>query len=414
MLAAPSLPADSAVAAASGKAEKKKALLQSLLAAEAKKKKEEEMLAEEARQVNEQLLSLQQALQKHRVDLSAKDRTEFDALWGMDSNGSIICDDNLSSQGRLPYKLGLWCLGKKRGPSVSTLIRKELHEVARQVKAEIHDLGYPDLSPREKTKRLLFLFQCDLLPGLSGQILSSKGQRDNLTSIRRPVAPWQKAAGYLTVLIVDAAMLFFVFLFALQQSKVRQAAWLRSFLIWLLCEVCFVSTLVVLVVHYCIPCFVVLGDVGHIGQKLQESVSAYHRSLLDRAGGDDNNKERGPEEEEFNSADFLFVSTRVARLYPALAAAKVIGQFRTVWPRRSYQHVSDAAQTYQNNGFKFFVGSFGTILIFTLQSFLYLPEGLQDAVVRGFSAGGVGYLAVLHGQLFDQQPGLAFIPLFAI
>ena len=130
-------------------------------------------------------------------------------------------------------------------------------------------------------------------------------------------------------------------------------------------------------VHYCIPCFVVLGDVGHIGRKLQESVSAYHRSLLDRAGGDDNNKERGPEEEEFNSADFLFVSTRVARLYPALAAAKVIGQFRTVWPRRSYQHVSDAAQTYQNNGFNFFIGSFGTILIFTLQSFLYLPEGLQ-------------------------------------
>lgn len=38
----------------------------------------------------------------------------------------------------------------------------------------------------------------------------------------------------------------------------------------------------------------------------------------------------------------------------------------------------------------------------------------EDAVVRGFSAGGVGYLAVLHGQLFDQQPGLAFIPLFAI
>ena len=101
-----------------------------------------------------------------------------------------------------------------------------------------------------------------------------------------------------------------------------QAAWLRSFLIWLLCEVCFVSTLVVLVVHYCIPCFVVLGDVGHIGRKLQESVSAYHRSLLDRARCADN-KEGGREGEEkederFNSADFLFVSTRVARLYPDL------------------------------------------------------------------------------------------------
>lgn len=134
------------------------------------------------------------------------------------------------------------------------------------------------------------------------------------------------------------------------------------------------STLVVLVVHYCIPCFVVLGDVGHIGRKLQETVSAYHRSL---ARGADN-KEGSPEEEEqFNSANFLFVSTRIARLYPDLAVSKVIGHFRTAWPRRSYQHVSDAKQTYQNSGFGFFFGSFGTILLFTLQSFVYLPEGLQ-------------------------------------
>ena len=38
----------------------------------------------------------------------------------------------------------------------------------------------------------------------------------------------------------------------------------------------------------------------------------------------------------------------------------------------------------------------------------------EDAVVHGLSAGGVGYLAVLHAQLFDQQPGLAFIPLFVV
>jgi hypothetical protein len=240
MLAAPTSP-PAASAAVVGKAEKRKALLQALIAEDAKKKKEEEKQAEEDRQVHEQLVSLQQALQKHRADLSAKDRTEFDgtpslwtyvyvlvyyyslpllvtALWGMDSNGSFIGDDNLSGLGRSTYMFGR-CLGKKRGPSVSTLIRKELREVARQVDAEIHDLGYPDLSTREKTKRLL---QCDLLPGLSGQILTSKGHRDNLTSRSRPVAPWQKAAGYLVVLLVDAAMLFYVFLFALQQSKVRQ------------------------------------------------------------------------------------------------------------------------------------------------------------------------------------------------
>ena len=57
----------------------------------------------------------------------------------MDNNGSFIGDDNLFDQGRLSFKLSQ-CLGKKRGPSVSTLIIKELREVAKQVKAEIHDL----------------------------------------------------------------------------------------------------------------------------------------------------------------------------------------------------------------------------------------------------------------------------------
>ena len=131
------------------------------------------------------------------------------------------------------------------------------------------------------------------------------------------------------------------------------------------------STLVVLIVHYCIPSLV-LGDVGHIGRKLQESVSAYHRSLVERARGVD-----GSQEEEFNAAAFLFVSTRVAHMYPDLAVAKIIGHFRTPWPKRSYQRVSDAAQTYQNSGIKFFVGSFGAVLLFTLQRFVYLPAGLQ-------------------------------------
>lgn len=49
----------------------------------------------------------------------------------------------------------------------------------------------------------------------------------------------------------------------------------------------------------------------------------------------------------------------------------------------------------------------------TLLIVVYLSLSV-DAVVHGFSAGCVGYLAVLHAQLFDQQPALAFLPLFVI
>ena len=137
----------------------------------------------------------------------------------MDKNGQFV---ECSPPSLLAQLLSCMRISGSQGLSVKALLQTELGEVARQVRAEI-DMGYPDLSSREKTKRLLFLFQCDLLPGLSGQVLSSKGSRDTLTSAR-PVAPWQKAAGYLTVLLLDAAMLFYVYLFAMQQSKVRQVS----------------------------------------------------------------------------------------------------------------------------------------------------------------------------------------------
>jgi hypothetical protein len=76
-LAAPISP-DSLSSSASGKLEKRKTLLHSLFAAgEAAQEKEKQ--AEEDRQVHEQLVSLQHALQKHRANISsAKDKTEFD------------------------------------------------------------------------------------------------------------------------------------------------------------------------------------------------------------------------------------------------------------------------------------------------------------------------------------------------
>ena len=86
-LAAPtSHPDSSPVTSAVGsrKREKKKEkvmLLQSLFAGGAGwQEKEKEEQAEEDRQVHLQLVSLQQALQKHRAALSAKDRAEFDGI----------------------------------------------------------------------------------------------------------------------------------------------------------------------------------------------------------------------------------------------------------------------------------------------------------------------------------------------
>ena len=290
--------------------------------------------------------------------------------------------------------------------SVYDNLLNELDEVNRQVSVELDELGFDKLSNREKAKRLMYLFQCDLLPGLSGQILNSKSSRE--ATVKGSVSLPMKLLGYGTVLLANAGMLFYIFLFALQQSKTRQSAWLQSFLIWLLCEVFFVSTIVVLVVHYFIP-NMIRDDVSKIGEKLRETLSEYHRDFT-KGGKDSSNVEN----QSFNSAEYLFVSTKLAKQVADLPVARAITHFRTTFPRRSYQHVSDASDSYRHSGMAFFFRSFGTIILFMIGNYMSLPGGMQDGIIHGISALGIGYLTLLHAKLYDIFPALAFLPLFVV
>ena len=291
--------------------------------------------------------------------------------------------------------------------SVREILLSELSSVKRQVHTELDVFDFATLSNREKGKRLLFLFQCDLLPGLSSKILTAKKDRD--VAVRASVSLSKKIAGYATVLLVNTGMLVYIFLFALQQSKTRQNAWLQSFLIWFMCEVLFVSTIVVLLLHYVIP-NLTRHDVDKIREKLKDSLSAYHVSLASANHRTESEDTKSP----FNTADYFFVSARLAKRFPDLSVSKVIAHFRTPWPRRSYLHIDDVSQLYKNGGIAFFFSSFGSILLFMLGCYVQLPLGLQEGIVHSTMALGVGYTVLLHAQLFDLYPALAFLPLFVL
>ena len=302
----------------------------------------------------------------------------------------------------------------KRPKSFRNSLLSELSSVKQHVREEIEEFDFAGLSLRDKGKRLLYLFQGDLLPGLRGQILCAKGKRDN--SATKPVSLTAKVLGYVVVFLSNAGMLFYIFLFALVQSKSRQDAWLQSFLLWLMCEVLIVSTVVVLVVHYFIPSFI-QRDVEKIGEKLQQSVIAYHESLAANRHDDGAiiaSTYADDRDDNFNAAEFLFVSSQVAKRFPDLPVSKVIRQFHTPWPRRSYERVHDASQSYKNNGVAFLLGGFATILLYMLESFVQLPQGFQDGLVRSTAALGTGYMVLLHAQLFNFYPALAFLPIFLV
>jgi len=290
---------------------------------------------------------------------------------------------------------------KSEIPNVRNIVLFELHKVAEKVRREWSTMESSAIGDRAKAKHLLFLFQCDLLPGISGQILSSKGARDN--SSTRSVSVRTKMTGYFVVFVVNAGMLFYIFLFALQQTKFRQNAWLQSFLLWLLTETLFISTIVVFVIQFVVPSLI-MKDIG----KLKYKIANIMREFQENSGSA---VAVASKRNSFNAADFLFVSTHLAKQLPHLQVAQMIAAFSTPWPRQSYQHVQDVSKSY-NKGVSYALGSFSGIMLFMLGTFVNFPEMAQDAFIHVVAGAVVGYTVLLHTQLFDVFPALAFLPLF--
>jgi low affinity Fe/Cu permease len=127
-----------------------------------------------------------------------------------------------------------------------------------------------------KNKRLLYLFQKDLLPGIHGMILEAKASRDEV--ILKGSSTQAKLLGWIYLGVTNVGMLFYILLFALTQTTDRQQAWGQSFALWLVAEIFIVGTLIVLIMHVWIPA-ITMTDVLSIQKKLTETISNYQKNL---------------------------------------------------------------------------------------------------------------------------------------
>lgn len=320
-------------------------------------------------------------------------------LWGLDAEGRFY--------GSVPShssSLSQLCGGTAK-PNVYNIIIEELRRLRAEEERHTAFIESETVSDSEKERRLIHWFQCDLLPGVSGQILASKCARDHTISEVKLVSFEQKCLGYAVIVSLNLGMVFYIFLFALQQSNSRQSAWLQSFLLWLLTEIVFVSTLTVVVLHIVVPSFI-MKDVVKLREKITDIINDYGRKMRGKEG------EQKADDGEFNATDFFFLSKKLAQRVPHLRAAQLISQFRTPWPRQCYQRVKDVSTSY-NRGLQTGLGNFvGTVLVFFLSSFVNFPHSVQDGAVHMVGTTVVGYLVVLHSQLFLIAPVLAFLPLF--
>ena len=294
----------------------------------------------------------------------------------------------------------------KQAVNVKHAVLLDLKNINEAVQRELVAWRESCASTQQIRKKLLFLFQCDLLPGISGKILELKASRD--ASEVKHVSLWSKVLGYSFLFLMDVGMLFYILLFALTQTGPRQNAWFQSFALWLVVEILFVSTAIVFITHILVPSLI-MKDLSQIKRRLMDNIRDFNDKVNSATGTDKSAIDAEESGFSFNAANFLFVSTRLARQFPDLKESKIIAQFSTPWPRQSYLHVQNVSKKYSKK-FSAFTRSASILLIFFVGNFLSVPPACQDIIVQMTSTTAIGYLVLIHVQLFEIFPALVILP----
>lgn len=274
----------------------------------------------------------------------------------------------------------------------------ELNRVRNVALHEVDMMEIEKMTDKMKGKRLLFLFQCDLLPGRQSTILEKKADRD--TDKRSRVSYTTKVCCWIFLTVLNLGMLFYIMLFAFTQDRNHQNAWFQSFILWLLIEVCLSSTTSVLFLHVVLPS-VITKDVQIVKKRLIESIRSHHNYV----GSDSHEKS----ESEFNAAKYLFVSTRVANHYPQLRESQIISRFSTPWPRFSKTKRTNDTAAYQYNIYTL-SKAIKTVILVVVMNMLNFPESILDIFIEEISVVFQIYLVFFHIQLWNIFPLFAFVP----
>ena len=157
----------------------------------------------------------------------------------------------------------------------------------------------------------------------------------------------------------------------------------------------------------------IMKDLTQIKKKLIENVREYQDTIkLNKKNRIDCNDQIN-NEEKFNAAKYLFISTGLSNLYPDIKESKIIAQFSTPWPKQSYCRVEDVSKQYSKK-FSALTRSASILIIFFAGQFLNMPSGLQDLIIHVVNTTAVGYVVLLHIQLYQLFPALVILPVCII
>jgi hypothetical protein len=317
-----------------------------------------------------------------------------------------------------------------------TSVRKEVSREYQWFQSSPDNDNSTSSSLEERRKRLLYLFVKDLSPGLSGEVVASKQERDSMmSSLRFNRVPMKlKFVSWLFVIVMNMVMLFYVYLFALRQSESRQSAWLKSFLVWLVFEIAVSSTGLVLLFHLLIPLFV-LSDVAKVKAKVLRDFIKYRDRCATQqpslgkkgaAGGTEVGAGTGHSQQlqqeppsDFNAAKYFYTSWRVASLTssPASSSSSSLSSsassekipesdfiltFATPWPQKKFgSHEAEVSSEYDQD---VLLSGVSRIALYFLTALFQCHVLIQDIVIQVVWTGGFGYLGVVSMRLYHLHP----------
>jgi sugar lactone lactonase YvrE len=390
-------------------------------------------------------------------------RSEIDRLWALSGENQRIHwdDDNNGNKNEKTNRSGGGWILQRLGGLVSRSvvatqsISKSLHQELIQLydNLEKESIKFKLLkTEKDQSKRLLYLFQKDLVPGITGEILEAKEKRENI--VLQPVSMKIKLLAWFFLGVLDLGMLFYVFLFALSQDSHRQAAWGRSLGIYLFLDIVLISTLMVIFMHVLLPSLI-MRDVGKIKKKVTESIHEFYEKMdqekeekekekhmrdlknddSDREDDDsfdgkedhgdydslhltkrkihNKNKNKKKNNAIFNAAKYLFLSYRMAEQFPDLKASQIILHYSSPWPKQDYKHIKELKNNYSDK-YSGITRAISIIVIFFLTNLLATPLAIQDMILQICTTAAIGYTMLIHIQLYYIYPALVIIPTLAV
>ena len=205
---------------------------------------------------------------------------------------------------------------------------------------------------------------------------------------------WKKVLAWLYIITTNAILMFYVFLFGVQESSQRQTNWLTTFITWLVLEIFLINTLVVVLSNIYVPSML-MSDLKIVKERLLTTIEEY-RSTVDKG------ILLAQSHEQFNAAKFFFVSTRIADVYPKSEMSKIICRFETPWPRKTYRKPSTLGK------------ALSTTAVLLVQAALSMPPSLQDAVSKVTIVLIIGHLAILQAYLAEFGALIIVLPLIVL